>query len=471
MHCAVGSKISPSSDYGVWVGFNDLNPFQPDSDTVICTGSKHWAMPPRLGEVAEVVAFDTRKQTGLVIGHTMAINYPIGSRPQCVLYDGEPFYVLNNIQNSIPTLDIYNYSYTRVSTIVGINHWCTTRNLVYSYCCDFKASHRLGGYGYVYPSLQRLMSYHDLSGSIYRYHHASGFKEQLISLEKAATLVATYLGISPSGIVQHSYLTHLLLSPNEQKLAFLYRFWLRDGGILTALLTADLDTQQSFTISIQLVGQLSHFTWLSDDELIIYAYQRFDSASLRIKLNSYSAYYPFVKYVKSSFKLLRSLQSFILSRSYPSSIRKTQNHKEFCVPTRLPCFIQVSNSSFNPFRLGLPASDGHPSVKSVRGTKVLISDTYPDNSAMRSLFAISIPTNSLLAKIHISEYRPRDLTTYKWVNRGSLIPKFASFPISDQSFTRSGLHCDAHPFFNSDGTKIGYHTSEDGFRTIKTLAL
>jgi hypothetical protein len=463
-------QVNPSHHYGLWVGFNDLCPFQPNSSVVFCTGSSHWAKPPRLGEAADVVAFDAVGQIGTVVGHTRAVNYPVGARPQCVIKHGNPFYLVNNITNGLPCIDIYNSSFTHISSLVGFQHWCTSSDMSYSYCLDLHKTQRLGGYGYIFSPSCDSRDLYEYPEAVSAYCHRSGSHHQVLSTHKAAEAVANYLGVPVSTILPYSYLTHLLLSPCESKLACLFRCWLRDGGLLTALLTVDLANKGN-DVNVELVGQLSHFMWLSKCELVIYAYQILTSNSLRIKLNSLSSFIPFSKAAKVAAKSLMSLKTFILSFKSKKKPIIDASQFPFQKSQSIPCFVYAKNGHVVPLDVALPMSDGHPSAGERLGTMIMVSDTYPNSSAQRCLFAINLPSGKIVFRKLLSEHRPTPTPVYSWVNRYSLLPHYAEFSIASQSFTRSGLHCDAHPFFNWDSSLIGYHTSRNGFRTIEILSV
>ncbi len=470
MKASAKHQVTPSYHYGLWVGFNDVSPFQPDTSVVICTGSRNWSKPPRLGEVADVVAFDALRQSGTVVGQTMAVNYPIGARPQCVIRDGKPFYLINNIVNGLPCIDIYDHDLCHASTLTGFHHWCTTSDMAHSYCLDFNQTQRLGGYGYIFGLASESGDLYEYPRAVSAYCHESASHREVLSLNHAARLVADYLHVSSSFTTCSSYLTHLLLSPCESKLACLFRCWLRDGGLLTALLIVDL-TKQVNAVHVELVGQLSHFMWLSETELVIYAYQILSPDSIRIRLNELSSLIPLSKAAKFAAKSLNRTKAFL--HPSKSTLQSNQDQNRFSFQTMFvpPCFVTTLDGRIMPFDYALPISDGHPSVKEQLDRKLFVSDTYPNSCGERCIFVIDLSSRELIFRTMVDEYRPSELPVYQWVNRYSLLPAYAEFSITDQSFTRSGLHCDAHPFFNSDASFIGYHTSRNGYRTIELISL
>jgi hypothetical protein len=469
MSTPLNSVVSPSPDYGLWVGFNDLNPFQPNSTVLLCTGSANWRKPPRLGEVADVVAFDAEKQQGTVIGHTRAVNYPIGARPQTATSNGLPVYILNNIYNNIAAIDIYNHQFCLIKTVYGFHHWCTSSDGSYSFCLDLEATHRLGGYGYVFGNQATGSSVYSYPNRISLYSHYNDTSIELISIEEAALLVSRHLGINYDMILVNSYFSHLLLSPNEDCLAFLFRTWLRDGGILTVLMSIDFETGYSIkSINIELAGQLSHFTWTSNNEILIYCYQILSKRSTRLRLQNLSHILPLSKIAKVSFNVFKVLAP---KKSKSSNFDGRNDVFPFVSVQKLPCFMTIRDRLVKPSGLNLPIGDGHPSVIRSTSEPTFISDTYPNINMKRCLFAFSLVSGNLILKDFHLEYRPATLPTYPWVSRHIRLPHYAVFPVADQSFTRSGLHCDLHPFSNADGSILAYHTSESGYRTVEVTFL
>ena len=63
------------------------------------------------------------------------------------------------------------------------------------------------------------------------------------------------------------YLTHLMLNPSGRRIAFLHRYRVPDGGETTRLMTIGVD---GIGLRCLAKGSLSHFTWISDDEVFIW---------------------------------------------------------------------------------------------------------------------------------------------------------------------------------------------------------
>jgi hypothetical protein len=185
-------------------------------------------------------------------------------------------------------------------------------------------------------------------------------------------------------------------------------------------------------------------------------------------LHSLSKVLPISKLSKSAVNVLRPL----VSRKHKTSPSWDQiNAFPFVKSQQLPCFMMVKDSQAKPVSFELPNVDGHPSVIRSASGPILVSDTYPNKSNNRCLFVTELNSGNVILKELHSEYHPALIPIYSWVSRHIRLPNHAVFPVADQSFTRSGLHCDLHPFVNAEGSMLGYHTSEDGYRTIKVVTI
>ena len=64
------------------------------------------------------------------------------------------------------------------------------------------------------------------------------------------------------------YLEHISISPDDKQFVFLHRYRLDDGGIFTRLMKYNFDDKK---ISLLVdSGRISHFTWISNTELLFY---------------------------------------------------------------------------------------------------------------------------------------------------------------------------------------------------------
>jgi len=463
-------RIKPSVNYGVWVGFNDLNPFISNHLKLICTGSSQWNKPPRLGEKADIIVFDPIQQEGVKIGSTHAVNYPIGSRIQVLTNTTDDYsLVINDVVNGLPILRVYNSKHIIKNEFSGYHHWCTSRDHKYSFCTDFYRSHALGGYGYIAPnSYHNKNKHYKYQDAIVRLEHSSGTHNIIATKTDVDSLLSTHLGVTNKCFYEHSYFTHILLSPNQDKIAFLYRLWLHDGGILTSLFVTDL-LSPNYNTSLYTAGQLSHFCWIDNRDLCIYSSQILQKNSPRIILNGN-------KFLAKSAKIAKSI-----SKSFQLRSRQTANNltpaylltkDSFQVHSSLPSYLKVDNFSQKPLELVTPTSDGHPSIISKDGKKIFISDTYPiPGTLKRLLYCVNMSLNRVISLSIHEEYKPKSIPNYSWVANQIKLPTYASFPLQQLSFTRSGLHCDLHPFLNDEKTFIGFHVTDSGYRTIKVKPL
>ena len=453
--------VTASSENGFWVGFNDLNCFTPDYN-LIATSSSQWFLPPRLGQRCQLSVFNHQSQSGDVFGSTGAVNYPIGARLQVFNNSHTSFsLVLNDIIDGKPLLCLYNHSLSSPRLYHGYHHWCTSSDLKHSYCTDFYKSHLLGGYGYPSPSFYRNnnQSFYHYSDSIVRLCLETGNHNTLVAISDVVPLISNQLQL-PETIVSSGYFTHLLLSPTEDKLAFLYRFWLKDGGICTCLFSLDLSKTQS--LSFRLAGNLSHFFWINNNDLAIYTKQIFSFSSKRIVLNKL----PFIPEVASAVARYKSL---LFKKSSTPSKHSNLNDL-FMNHDSLPCYMISSNNSISPVSFALPSYDGHPSVSF--SSNIFLADTYPiDQDNTRILFTIDIASGSILCSSSHAEFKFDIQINKQWLLHQFQLPSCARFELNKLFFTRSGLHCDLHPFLSHDSSRFCFHTTEDGYRTLKVKQL
>lgn len=455
--------VTASPENGFWVGFNDLSCFTPEYD-LIATSSSHWFLPPRLGQRCQLSVFNPHSQSGDVFGSTGAINYPVGARLQVINKSQTSFsLLLNDIIDGKPILCVYDDTFGSPRLYHGYHHWCTSSDLNYSYCTDFYKSHLLGGYGYPSPSYYRnnSHSFYQYSDSIVRLNLETGKHDTLVALSDVLPFISSQLNL-PETIVSSGYFTHLLLSPTEDKLAFLYRYWLKDGGICTCLFSFDPSKTQS--LSLRLSGNLSHFFWINNNDLAIYTKQIFSSSAKRIVLNKL----PLIPEVVSVVARYKSLLSKNKKSSTPSNHKNLNNL--FISHDSLPCYMISSNNSVSPISFSLPSYDGHPSVSLARN--ILLADTYPiDQDNTRILFTIDVASGHILCSSSHAEFKLDIQINKQWFLHQFQLPSSARFEVNKLFFARSGLHCDLHPFLSHDSSRFCFHTTEDGYRTLKVKQL
>lgn len=396
--------------------------------------------PPLPGELFGVGYVKDRQY--IRIGNTTALNYPQGARQQWL---GETeLFTVNNRVGAVWGTDLYDASTNQLLDKYEATTHMLDKDGRYAYGLDYARLFRLGGYGY---------SGIDDNGKNEAIPSNSGItkldlKTKKIELLVSIRQVAECTTGAVSG-VSHHYLTHLCLNPSCTRVAFLHRYFMADGGLMTRLMTIGTD---GIGLRCLAQGFLSHFDW--KDDSTIYIFGRANS-SLDALRNTPLLSNPLME---GPMKVAKKVAKFVLRRGNGSSIGSTG--KFFMMIT------DIEHPVITPFSQGLITEDGHPMTNPIN-RDWCINDTYPDKEGTRSLMLYNFSTNKRI-----------DLGTFKMLMDKSdmalsekyftgVDPKIlGSISQEELAFTRSGLHCDLHPRWSRDGQQAVFDSIHEGTRQI-----
>ena len=206
-------------------------------------------------------------------------------------------------------------------------------------------------------------------------------------------------------------------------------------------------------LKVLLKGSLSHFTWINDEDLIIWGITSTSITNLReSKLNNSKLFSSVISVAKKIAKPLIS-----------KSISKKQ-------------FICVKNSDSNKakvFGKGILKSDGHP-MQNPHKSDIIVIDTYPDHNGIRELMLFNFSKNK---KISLGFFRkldklPKlDSINIKSFQNGMDKRIISKFKKEIYTFSRSGLHCDLHPRWSNDGNTVFFDSIHEGKRAIYKIVV
>lgn len=373
------------------------------------------------------------------LGETTALNYPQGARQQWIA-DTDLFTVNNRVGNVWGT-DIYDASDNKlVDRFAAPTHMLTLDGR-YSLGLDYARLHRLGGYGYtgIEDSTKNyaLPSNAGITITNVRTHET----KLLVSVQQVAEC-----GTSDLSGKTHHYLTHLCTNPSSTRVAFLHRYFMADGGLMTRLMTIGIDGSD-----LRCLGQgfLSHFDWKDDEN--IYIYGRVGSAIDSVR-NLSLLQNPFIKkslqFTKKTIRTIIGKQRTFVSGMTFLLISDSWN----------PNISQITE--LNGF------SDGHP-MTNPSNRDWCICDTYPNREGIRELFLYHFHNKT---RFHIGEFKrlfkAPDLTRQKEFLIGIDENILKSISVEQIAFTRSGLHCDLHPRWSADGKFAVFDSIHEGTRQI-----
>ena len=254
------------------------------------------------------------------------------------------------------------------------------------------------------------------------------------------------------------YLTHPTLNPTGKRIAFLHRYRVVDGGEVTRLMTIGVDGQDLRCLA---KGFLSHFTWVSDDEIFIWGAHQPSLYAIREK--------PYLRFpcVEYSTRIAKNIIRYVrdyINKGDKSLVRNSMS------------FLKIKDSDIcERIRIGedVLTEDGHPMANPTEGS-FLVNDTYPNKNGDRTLMLYDIKCNKRydIGVYRMLNCRP-DMRCYNWqaTQYGTDRRIIEKFNKDLYMFARSGFHCDLHPRWSWDGKKIYFDSIHEGSRQIYVASI
>lgn len=418
-------------------GFHDIIAFNKTGDKILSLEVDNIDRPPLSNEKIGVGYCLWKEQKFIKLGTTNAFNYPQGARQQWL--NDTQFIVNNQIENHWGA-DIYDIVSGEIVKSLSYPVHCIDKKSEYGFGMNYSRLHRLGGYGYIgLPDEFCDEATPDKDG-IFKIDLQSGHVRLLTSIKTVAQ--CDYNTSTNNGF--HHYVTHLVLSPDNKRIAFLHRFFLPDGGIRTRLMTVGVNGENLRCIAC---GFLSHFDWKDNDSIFIWG--RAGSSIDAVRSNPLFS----SPIISPMLGMVKGVARKILKRS--SSIAMN--------------FLMVKdqdNKKIEEFAQGIITSDGHP-MCNPNNRDICICDTYPDIEKYRDLYFYNFKTYERkdIGRFRMSDQQP-DISMFDEYTKG-VDKKILSLMSPDLfSFTRSGLHCDLHPRWDYNGEFIAFDSIHEGTRQI-----
>lgn len=418
-------------------GFHDLIISNKADTKYLCLEVDTINRPPLPGELFGVGYVENGRF--VKVGETTALNYPQGARQQWVS-DTELFTVNNRVDDSWGA-DLYDASSNRLLDRYPSNVHMLSKDGKWAFGMDYARLHRLGGYGYIgLPD-----RYSDDPTPTKSGITVMNIRTKEVKLLVSVRQVAECGNNGKVSMVGQHYLTHLCVSPDSSRIAFLHRYPLADGGECTRLMTIGADGSELRCLA---QGFLSHFSWKDNNH--IYIFGRANSSLESFRNNPILAN-PFVA---ASMKLAKKTIKMFIGKK--KSIVAGSNS-----------FMMIEdkeNAEAVPFAKNIIPVDGHP-MTNPKLTDWCVNDTYPDKDGYRDLMLY-----------HFLKGERIDLGRFRMIMdrpnmslQDSFFEGTELFRIDDKeehAFTRSGLHCDLHPRWNSKGDKVCFDSIHEGTRQL-----
>lgn len=418
-------------------GFHDLVATNETVDKCLSLEVDVFNRPPLPGEKVGVGYIDMDSKVFVELGRTNAFNYPQGARQQWI--DNFHFIVNNQVGDHWGA-DIYDVCTKEKVKSLDYPCHCLSLDKKKAYGINYARLHRLGGYGYI--GLEDVSAHEETPSNdgIFVTDIERNHTSLVVSIDQVAKCqpeTSAHNGF-------HHYLTHLVLSPDGERIAFLHRFFLADGGIRTRLMTVSVDGKELRCLAC---GFLSHFDWRDNNSLFIWG--RSGSSIDAMRSN------PLLQnpIVKPLLGIAKNIAKKILKRN------KGMNMNFLMVEDAYP-------NKITPFAQGVMTCDGHPMCNPI-DRDLCICDTYPDENKERTLFTFRFSTNERInvGKFRMSDEQP-DTSLFADYSKGVDKDIMKMFSPDLFSFTRSGLHCDLHPRWSADGKFAIFDSIHEGTRQI-----
>lgn len=373
------------------------------------------------------------------LGETTALNYPQGARQQWIA--GSELFTVNNRVGDVWGTDLYDAGTGKLIDRFEATAHMVSKDGRYAYGLDYARLFRLGGYGYSGIIDRRADVPMPTDSGITKLDMKTKNTDVLVSVRQVAECGGASKGVS------HHYLTHLCLNPSGTRIAFLHRYFMADGGMMTRLMTVGIDGSDLRCLA---QGFLSHYDW--QDDHTIYIFGRANSQLDALRNNPLLSNPLMV----GPMKIVKKVAKLVLRRGNGGgNVGKT--------------FMYITDTDqplITPFAQNLITEDGHPMTNPINGNWC-INDTYPSKDGIRTLMLYNFTDNRRidLGTFKMLTERP-DMSLAKQYFNG-VDPKILSRISQEElSFTRSGLHCDLHPRWTADGKQAVFDSIHEGTRQI-----
>jgi hypothetical protein len=433
-------RIGPRDRHHLF-GFHDVSPWSRDFNRMLALEVERIDHPPLATRPARVGVIDVATNEFQAHDDTSGWNFPQGAR-QIWLADGLR-YAFNCPDGGAPRCRIRTAAGDLVAEIPwGVAAVSPAKDDIFS--IDFGRIHRAGGYGHTgVAAWGTAGASRDMTGLV-RYELGNGTATELVSLEECRRAVAGPTSADRTGSLD--YFTHVVPSPSGLRVCFLYRSWLADGGMDTALCIVDA-AGGGFRMLLR--GNLSHFDWADDDAIVIWGPRRQLVTALRGRGGA-----------------RRGWGTAVLRR-VKDAVRPFVRRTGLLAATFLR--VPLDGSAAEPLFSDAFTGDGHPSFCPSH-REWMLCDTYPDRNGDRDLFLLdtSRRTKHMLGVFNEPSL-PLDTSCIAAATQ-DVDPDVMRL-IGPQRYARarSGLHCDLHPRWRTDGRQVTFDSLHDGTRQIYTV--
>lgn len=389
-------------------GFHDLTPWNAWSDEIVCLRtSTDENRIPNHEDTAKVVVLQENGRTAQEVGSTRAWNWQKGARQRWLPSLGRRVVAFNaetstGFECRIVDLD------TGAERSLPRALYDISDAGGFGLSVDFSRLYRCQpGYGYDHPSEHPPLGYE--CDGIFKTDLGTGETRLLIRIEDVLAR-----GKFDPNAGEH-YFTHLQISPDGGRVAFIHRCRLRSGAVASQFVVASTLRSE---FRVLLSDKMSHFDW--KDSTHIVAWCRNNAAIRSLKDARWLGWARFL------YAVSRRLRSRIIRQGlYGESFRE----------------IDVLTGVSSTVGRGVLTEDGHPQVNPC-SPSVWVNDTYPNESDRQVLMIFDQIRNTRV--------------------------DILSLP-TQSSIRETCWRCDLHPRWHPGGSRVCVDSAHLGRRQVCVL--
>ena len=438
-------------------GFHDLVQTNAKGDLALTLEIDDISHPPLPGESCLSGIVPAGGGEFIPVHKTHTWNYPQGARQQWI-GESDLFVCNDRDENNKLVCRVSDARERHVVETLPFPVHCLNAQTRKTFGLNYDRIHACGGYGYTPGLLQKCpRKINDIpdDDGIFIGDLDSRKSELLVSIVQ----VAACGEIKPVRTGYPHYLTHLMLNPSGRRIAFLHRYRVPDGGETTRLMTIGVDGAGLRCLA---KGSLSHFTWISDDEVFIWGKDERALSKMR---------------ESACLRIPGVLQAAMLAKRMIRVIRgvnKTKSNVDSKVQDR--AFLVIKDNAdqvtIGKDGIGVLIEDGHPMAQP-GNLHWLVSDTYPDPSGKRWLYFYDVSTKKRYDVAQFQRlFAVPDIQAFDWrfAEKGLDIRIARKFDRDDYLFYRSGYHTDLHPRWGTNGMAY-FDSIHEGSRQVYMVSV
>lgn len=431
-------------------GFHDLVQTNVNEDFALSLEVDDISHPPLPGETCGNGIVDLATGEFREISRTHTWNYPMGARQQWI--GDSDLFTCNDRDNCARLCSqVCDARKGQIVATLPFPIHVINANKSLAFYFDYDRIYGVGGYGYVNSSRRPHLADLPKESGIGIGDIKSGKSDLLVSIHDVASCGEK----NPVRTGYPHYLTHAMLNPTGSRILFLHRYRVPDGGEITRLMTIGIDGRDMRCLA---KGNESHFTWIDEDEILIWGEDGRRRAAFRENpIWRIPGLLTFLKLVKSVRRMAKGQSVKGVGASAALSKGSAFLRIKDAVPVTL---IKTG--------LGVITENGHP-MANPRNLKWLVNDTYPDKDGDRVLMFYDLDSQK---RVDVGKFKmifdKPDITKFDWESiKMGVDPRIEKdFPTDDFLFYRSGLHCDLHPRWSHDGKVAYFDSIHEGTRQI-----